>query len=272
VERKEVSSAITVQNLCLQYNDVKVLHDLTFTVEPDDFFIIIGPNGAGKTSLLKMFFRTNRKSSGSIFLFGRELENFTRKQLSQIVAVVPQNEFVEFPFTVAETVLMGRSPHLSLMGLEKKEDLEIAEEAMRYTETSHLARRRLDQLSGGERQRVIIARAICQQPQIILLDEPTTALDPFHQLKIMDLMERLRKEKGTTIIMVSHDLNLAAMYGNSLLFLKDGAIQKHGVPSEVLTEEELSKGYGCRMLVDTHPAGDAVRVNLLPEKYCGTLN
>jgi iron complex transport system ATP-binding protein len=138
---------------------------------------------------------------------------------------------------------------------------------MEFTEVAHLAERKLYQLSGGELQRVIIARAICQQPEIILLDEPTTALDPAHQLKIMDLMEKFRREKGTTIIMVSHDLNLASMYGDRLLLLKEGSVVETGAPKSVLNKELLEESYGCRMMVDESPLGQAARVTPIPDKY-----
>lgn len=259
--------AVTVKNLFLKYRRGQVLRDLSFAITSGEFFIIIGPNGAGKTSLLKIFSRLIPPTGGSVDVLGKPLAEYTRRQLSRKVAVVPQHEPFDFPFTVSETVLMGRSPHLSLLAMERPEDLRIARQAMEFTGTVHLADRRLDHLSGGERQRVIIARAICQQPEIILLDEPTTALDPAHQLMIMDLMERFRREFGTTIIMVSHDLNLAAMYADRLLLLKDGTVQRQGRPEEVLTEEEIFRGYGCRVAVDRNHLGRSVRVSLMPEKF-----
>jgi iron complex transport system ATP-binding protein len=174
---------------------------------------------------------------------------------------------VGFPFTVADTVIMGRSPHLGILGMEGENDFHIAEEAMKFTDVSHLTDRKLFQLSGGELQRVIIARAICQQPEIILLDEPTTALDPSHQLKIMDLMEKFRREHGTTIIMVSHDLNLASMYGDRVLLLKSGRVVKTGDPKSVLNKELLEDSYGCRIQIDESPLGGVARVTPIPDKY-----
>jgi len=162
---------------------------------------------------------------------------------------------------------MGRTPHLDLLGLEGKEDYSLARQAMMFTDVFHLAGRRINQLSGGELQRVIIARAICQQPRIILLDEPTTALDPAHQLKIMDLMEKFRREQGTTIIMVSHDLNLAAMYGDRLLLLKEGRVVMTGPPGSVLNGALLEEIYGCRMQVDESPVGHVARVMPVPAKF-----
>ncbi len=158
---------------------------------------------------------------------------------------------------------MGRSPHLALLELEGAEDHRLARQAMEFTEVAHLADRRLDELSGGERQRVTIARAICQGPRLILLDEPTASLDPAHQVRIMDLLEKLRREQGMTVIMVSHDLNLAAMYGGRLALMNEGRISAVGTPVEVLTVDRLEACYGCRMEVVRTGAGGLLRVHPL---------
>jgi iron complex transport system ATP-binding protein len=143
---------------------------------------------------------------------------------------------------------------------------------MAFTGVEPLAERKMDQLSGGERQRVFIARAICQEPQIILLDEPTAALDLAHQVRVMDLMEKLREEKGLTIVMVSHDINLAAMYGNRLMLLKKGQIIKMGLPAEVLTFKTLEEAYECPLLVDESPWETFQRVTLVPKKFINERN
>jgi len=197
---------------------------------------------------------------------------YSRRTLAQIMAIVPQQIEVGFPFSVKETVVMGRTPHLGILGMEGENDFFIAEEAMKFTDVLHLADRKLFQLSGGELQRVIIARAICQQPEIILLDEPTTALDPAHQLKIMDLMERFRRQHNTTIVMVSHDLNLASMYGDRLLLLKEGRVVKTGDPKTVLNKSLLEESYGCQMMVDESPLGHVARVTPVPDKYLHNLD
>jgi len=260
-------TALSVRNLSLNYVRKEVLQGLTFRVEEEEFFIIIGPNGAGKTSLLKACTGIIRPQGGEIAILGKALRHYSRRALSRILAVVPQQVPLDFPFSVSETVLMGRSPHLGLWKIEKSEDDRIAEEAMRFTDITHLAERRLDQLSSGERQRVMIARAICQQPRIIFLDEPTAALDPSHQSRILDLMERLRRTRRITIIMISHDLNLAALYGDRLLLLKEGRIEKTGSPGDVLTAEQLRKSYGCTLLVDQYPLSPVPRIATIPEKY-----
>ncbi|MBC8316472.1 MAG: heme ABC transporter ATP-binding protein [Desulfobulbaceae bacterium] len=259
-------SAVTVRDLSLSFRHTPVLRNISLEVQPGAFFMIIGPNGAGKTTLLKVLANLIASDKGNIEILGKPLSSYSKRQLAQVTAMVPQQVTTDFPFTVAETVLMGRSPHIGLLAIEGKEDVDIANQAMEFTDVAHLADRKLDQVSGGERQRVIIARAICQQTKIILLDEPTAALDPSHQLKIMDLMERLRREQQITVIMVSHDLNLAGMYGQQLLLLKNGKIEKTGTPQEVLTQEQLTSSYNCSLFVDENPITQKPRVNLVPEK------
>ena len=267
-----MNSILDIQNISLQYNGKSILDDVSLQVEKSDFFVIIGPNGAGKTSLLKIIAGLEKMQQGSVVCKGKKLADYNRRELSQVIAMVPQHVDTNFPFTVAETVIMGRTPHLGLLGLESRDDYLLAETAMKFTDIAHLADRRLDQVSGGELQRVIIARAICQQPQIVLLDEPTAALDPAHQLKVMDLMEKFRQEQGTTIIMVSHDLNLASLYGDRLLLLKEGRVMKTGTPAEVLSEQLLRESYGCEMLVDENPLGRCTRVTPVPGKYLDQQN
>ena len=262
-----MSHILDVSNISLSFRDNFILSNVSLDVSAGEFFVIIGPNGAGKTSLLKVLSGLQKAQKGTVTIKDKNILNYRRRNLSQIMAIVPQHIEVGFPFTVADTVIMGRSPHLGILGMEGENDFHIAEEAMKFTDVSHLTDRKLFQLSGGELQRVIIARAICQQPEIILLDEPTTALDPAHQLKIMDLMEKFRREHGTTIIMVSHDLNLASMYGDRVLLLKSGRVVKTGDPKSVLNKELLEDSYGCRIQVDESPLGGVARVTPIPDKY-----
>lgn len=259
--------AIDVQNLSHAYGDLPVLNDITFAVSKGDFFIIIGPNGSGKTTLMKVLSGILKQQNGQLEIMGRSIDTYTRRNLAQTIAFVPQTIPVDFPFTVTEIVLMGRSPYLGMLGLEQEIDLEIARQAIHFTGIEHLAHRKLEQLSGGEQQLVFVARAICQQPQVILLDEPTSSLDLAHQVRLMDLMERLKTDKGVTVVMVSHDVNLAAMYGNRLLLLNQGQIMRLGTPEEVLTFQTLEETYGCTLLVDESPLGKIPRVTLVPRKF-----
>ena len=259
-----MTSLIEIRNVSLQYGSSDVVRDVSVQIEEGEFFVIIGPNGAGKTTLLKSITGLHHLTAGEILLRQKSVTKYSRKELARSLAMVPQHINAEFPFTVAETVIMGRYPHLGLLAVEGKRDLEIAEQAMAFTEVLHLADRRLGQLSGGERQRVIIARAICQQSKVLLLDEPTASLDPAHQLRIMDLMERLRQQEQITIIMVSHDLNLASAYADRLLLLNEGRVTALGTPNEVLSGDTLEQSYGCRLHVDEHPLLGTPRVSLLP--------
>ena len=259
--------AVRLEQVTVAYGPTPVLHELSLEVPEHNFFIIIGPNSSGKTTLAKTIAGVLPCRQGRVEIFGRSLASYSRRSLARILAVVPQDVPRELPFTALEMVLLGRSPHLPLLGLEKKRDLEIAAEAMRLTDTWHLAHRRLHQLSGGERQRVIIAQALCQQPRLLLLDEPTAALDLAHQVRLMDLLEHLCREHGYTIIMISHDLNLAALYADSLALLKDGQVFRQGLPQEVLTYDQLEQVYGCVVVVQEHPVFRRPHVTLVPGRF-----
>jgi len=236
-------------------------------VATGNFFIIIGPNGSGKTTLLKVMAGILKSQTDQLEILNRPVDHYSRKALARTIAFVPQMIPVDFPFSVTEIVLMGRSPYLGMLGLEQEKDLEIAKQALTFTGVEHLAHRKLDQLSGGEQQRVFVAKAICQEPEIILLDEPTASLDLAHQVRLMDLMEKLKNERGITVVMVSHDVNLAAMYGDRLLLLDKGEIVNLGAPKEVLTFQTLEQVYGCTLLVDESPLGNCPRVTPVPRKY-----
>ncbi|MFC1859384.1 ABC transporter ATP-binding protein [Thermodesulfobacteriota bacterium] len=264
--------AIRTNGLTYAYGNREVLKRLSFSVPKGEFFIIIGPNGSGKTTLMKVVSGIEKSQKGDLEILDKPIKHYTRRDLARTVALVPQLVLEDIPFTVTEVVMMGRSPHQGVLGLEEKNDVEIARQAMVFTEIEHLGNRKLDQLSGGERQRVFIARAICQEPRIILLDEPTAALDLAHQVRVMDLMEKLKEEKGITVVMVSHDVNLAAMYGDRLLLLKDGQIVSQGNPAEVLKFDTLEEAYGCVLVVDESPLGKFPRVTCVPKKLSTARN
>jgi cobalamin transport system ATP-binding protein len=262
-----MNHAITAKNLSHSFAEDFVLKNVSFQVPKHDFFIIIGPNGSGKTTLMKTISGILKPQNGELNILNRAIDQYHRKDLARTIAFVPQMTLVDFPFTVTEIVLMGRSPYLGMLGLEGKNDLEIAHQAIAFTGLENLAHRKLDQLSGGEQQRVFIARAICQEPDIILLDEPTASLDLAYQVRIMDLMEKLKTEKGITVVMVSHDVNLAAMYADHLLLLHKGQVMCQGLPHDVITYQALEAAYGCTLLVDESPLGKSPRVTLVPRKY-----
>jgi len=257
--------AIRIHQLSCAYHRTPVLADLTFEVASGECFIVIGPNGSGKTTLIKSLAGLMPVSGGDIFLQEYPLRRHKKSHLARRIAYVAQTGTDDSPFTVQEMVLMGRAPYLGVLGVEGPADLEIARQAIAFTGLDHLADRRMGSLSGGERQRAHIARAICQQPELILLDEPTAALDLAHQIRIMDLMATLKKERGTTVVMVSHDINLAAMYADRLLLLVEGRVAACGPPEQVIDEHTLATAYGCRLLVDRSPSGPWPRVNLVPD-------
>ncbi len=258
---------IKVINLNHSFNATSVLTEVAFEVAKGEFFIITGPNGSGKTTLMKLIAAVMKKKSGDIEISGKKQETFSGKELALKTAFVPQLISSEFPFTVREVVLSGRAPHQGILGLESRKDSDIVDEALAFTDIAHLADRKIDRLSGGERQRVFIARAICQEPEIILLDEPTSALDMAHQIKVMDLMERLKTYKKTTIVMISHDINLSAMYADRMLLLKEGRVITSGKPADVLSGDYLEDVYDCKLYIDKNPFGNSPRITPVPGKF-----
>lgn len=252
--------AVEVHDLYFSYRNGRVLNGISLTVEAGEVLGIIGPNSAGKTTLLRLLSRVLIGEAGTISLYGRDLNTLTKREVARTVAVVPQEFQVAFPFTVEQVVAMGRYPHARGIGLETAEDRRATEHAMDETVTAHLAAKYLDQLSSGEKQRVVIARALAQQPQLLLLDEPTTHLDLSHQVEILGLLKRLQAERGLTIILVSHDLNAAAAVSDRLVLLKEGTVLTAGLPEEVMQPEIIEKAYGCAVWIDTDPETGKIRI------------
>lgn len=226
---------------------------------------ILGPNGSGKSTFLKLLAGLLKPRKGVISLFGDSLEQLSAREVAKRVAFVPQETLQVFPFTIAEMVLMGRSPHHGGWGgwhWEDREDREIATAAMQELDVQHLGNRFVTDVSGGERQRAVIARALAQQPQVLLLDEPTAFLDLHHQLDIAKILRRLNRERGLTVVLVSHDVNLVSQYCDTILLLHQGRIIQEGAPGAVIREEVLQEVYGCSVLVDRHPQSGLPRVSL----------
>ena len=240
-----------------------VLQDLAFRIEKGEFVGVIGPNGSGKTTLLKLLYRLLSPQQGEILLGQVPLKKMDQREIAKKIAVVPQETHLLFPFRVSEIVLTGRSPYLGHRMFESEKDLEAARKAMERTEILPLSERPIDEISGGERKRVFIARALAQEPEIILLDEPTASLDIHHQIDFLDLILNLNREKGLTIVMASHDMNIASEFCDRLLLLNQGKLFKMGSPGEVITRENIETVYGCRVWVDQNPVSGSPRISLL---------
>ena len=230
---------------------------LSLAIGARDFLGLIGPNGSGKTSLLRLLSGTLRPSAGEVRLEGRSIHSFRPRERAQRLAVVPQESRILFNFTVMEMVLMGRSPHLGLLGLEGSHDRAIARRALEEMDLGDREETPLRELSSGERQRALVARALAQEPAILLLDEATAFLDLKHRLQIGEILSRLNREQGLTIMAISHDLNMAARYSSRLALLKQGRLVADGTPAEVLTPDQVRAVYETEVRIEIDPASGA---------------
>jgi len=251
---------LEIRGVSFSYESTPILKDVTFSVGQGEFLGVMGPNGSGKTTLLRCMCKVLEPRVGTVLIDGRDLRRFTRDEIAKTVGVVPQIPTVDAAFTVFEIVLMGRASHIGRFGAESARDLEVVEEALKMTDTLHLADRTFDELSGGERQRVIIARALAQEPRVLLLDEPTVHLDIKYQLELLELIERLNKQIGIVIVAVFHDLNLASQHCDSIILLHNGRIEAIGAPERVLTPESIRRIYGVDVVVKRHPVTNALHV------------
>lgn len=225
---------------------------MSFAVKEGDFVGILGPNGSGKTTLLKSISRVLKPHKGTILLDGADIYSLKGVEVARQMAVVPQDSAIGFSFAALDVVLMGRNPHMTRFQMESAKDVTIARKVMQLTNTWHLAERPINELSGGERQRVIIARALAQEPKVLLLDEPMTHLDISNQLEIMDLVKDLCVKEGLVVLAVFHDLNLAARYCTSALLLKNCRIFSAGSLDVVLTSENIKNVFRVDAIVQKH--------------------
>lgn len=232
-------TSLEVKDFRYLYDKHVVLDGIDVSVVEGEVLGILGPNGCGKTTLLRNLNKNLSPKGGCILLDGTDMEELQKKDIAKKIAVVPQTNEVHFAFTVRDIVSMGRMPFQGLMAGSSKEDEEIIDEAIRKTGLTHLANRHINTMSGGERQRVIIARAIAQTPRILLMDEPTLHLDISMQFDALNLVHRLSKEMGLTIVIVSHDLPMVARYCDRIIMLHDHKIHAIGKPEEVLTPENM---------------------------------
>jgi iron complex transport system ATP-binding protein len=234
--------------------DAFSLAGVSFAIEAGEVFGVIGPNSAGKTTLLRLLTRVLSPGRGEVRLDGRPVHELAHAELARRVAVVPQDAPRPFPFSVEQLVLMGRYPHGPERFFESGQDRAFASAAMRATGVAHLAALPLEQLSGGERQRAMLARALAQQPKLLVLDEPTSHLDLKYQAETAALLRRVNAEQGMTVLLVSHDLNLAAEVCDRLLLLGGGRVARVGAPADVLRRETLEAVFGCAVVVSVNRA------------------
>jgi iron complex transport system ATP-binding protein len=237
----------------------------SFEVAQGEIMALVGPNSSGKTTLLRLLSKVHAPARGEIRFRGKPLGGVGRPALAREVAVVPQEEALAFSVSVEELVLMGRFPRATGRLFEGPEDLARAREAMALAGILDLADHPVDALAGGERQRVLLARALAQEPRVLLLDEPTSHLDLWHQRHLVGLLRRLNRERGMTVVFVSHDLNLAGDLAHRLLLLSGGRVVRLGQPGEVLDEAVLEMAYGCPVWVERlSPAGRPVVLGVRP--------
>lgn len=239
-----MSSVLEVKNLYFNYGNSQILKDINLNISEGSFLSILGPNGSGKTTLLKNICNLLKPRQGEILVKDIGLNSISYKELAKIMAVVHQGDNVNFDFTVHDIVLMGRYPYQKRFQSESQYSLDIVKRVMEDTETWELKEKSINEISGGERQRVMIARALSQEPEILLLDEPISHLDINHQINILNLCRRLNKKKGITIIMTLHDINLAGRYSDYILLLEHGKIRDLDIPRRVLTAENIKDVYG----------------------------
>ena len=254
---------LNMEKVSFRYGDAWVVRDLSFQVEAGEILGVMGPNASGKTTLLRLMDGIIRPQKGTVFLNGEDLMRMGRRKIARQIGVVAQENTVLYAFTALEVVLMGRSAHLPRMGFEGRKDREIAIRSLERTGCGQLSERPVNELSGGERQRVLIARALAQEPRVLLLDEPTVYLDLTHQMEFLDLLVRLHHDEGITIVWVSHDLNLASMICQRLILLKTGRIHALGHPEQVLTESNVAQVFDRPVMVDRNPQQGTPRITPL---------
>ena len=247
-------STVTLSNVSVGYGDQLVLRGINLAARAGEIVAVVGPNGVGKSTLIRAVSGTLSIDAGSIQLDDVDLPALRPAERARLIAVVPQAANLPEAFTVSEIVLMGRTPHLPLWGRESRRDCRVAWDAMCRTDLEEIADRRVGELSGGERQRVVVARALAQEPRVLLMDEATAHLDLKHQVTTLELVRTLARDSGLTVIATLHDLNQVALFADRVALLADGKVRVAGLPAEVLTSANLSEVYDLPVEVMTDPA------------------
>ena len=250
------STALHVKDVSVGYGERTVLDTLNVDIKRGAVTSIVGPNGCGKSTLLRTMSRLLNPTKGEIVLDGKSIHDIPTRKLATQLGLLPQTPIAPDGIVVADLVGRGRTPHQGILGRWSQQDYDIVAEALETTGISDLAERSIDELSGGQRQRVWIAMALAQRTETLLLDEPTTYLDVKHQLDVLDLLTELNRDRGTTIVMVLHDLNLAARYSDELVAVSGGKVFAHGHPREVITKENVKSVFGIDSVIITDPVSD----------------
>ena len=244
---------LSVENLTCAYDGQIVLKDLCLAARPGQVLALIGPNGVGKSTLMRAMARLLRPRQGRVLLADQDLWRATPRSIARQLALAPQTNGIEWPVTVEQAVALGRAPHRGWLLPFTGKDRAVIERALEQTGLGDLRERLVTELSGGEQKRVVLARVLAQEPQILLLDEPTSHLDLKYQSEILGLVQRLAHQEGLTVIISLHDLNLAALYADQLALLGEGKLLIVGSPDEVLTAERLTQVYDVPVVVTQHP-------------------
>ncbi len=240
-------NALNITNLGFGYGKADVIKNVGLSVSRGEFVGIIGPNGSGKSTLIKLMTGFLKPREGKVSLFGRDLKKINRRQGAKIAAVVPQELNFHFPYKVEDFVLMGRHPYQGLARTETDEDRKITRTAMKETGVHHLRGRSVLELSGGEKQRVILAASLAQSTRLLFLDEPTSSLDLHYQIEIYSILKQMNRASGLTVVAVTHDLNLGALFCERLVLLADGKISADGPPEDIITPDTISRYFNVNV-------------------------
>jgi iron complex transport system ATP-binding protein len=241
---------LIIEDISFSYKEKPVLENVGLQVIKGEIIGILGPNGCGKTTLLKLLNRNLHPKAGKVMMEGTDLEKISKRRIARHIAVVPQSNEIRFAFSVRDIVTMGRMPFLDRFQGESSDDMAIVDEAMAKTSITAFADRPINTMSGGERQRVIIARALAQRPEIILLDEPTLHLDINHQFEVLELMKKLSDEEDLTVVIVSHDLPMVVKYCDRIVLIHDHKVFAIGTPEEVLTKENMKVVFNINAVLE----------------------
>lgn len=255
------ATAVRCSGLGVEIDDRALLHDIDLTVTVGEWISIIGPNGAGKSTLLRSIAGV-QAHAGEIDVVGQSSAQLSTRERAKLLAWVPQTPVIPAGMRVLDYVLLGRTPHLSPLGGESTADVELARAMLEQLDITDFGARFVSTLSGGERQRVLLARALCQQTPLVLLDEPTTALDIGHQQDVLELLEAIRSDGGRTLVTTMHDLTLAGQYADRLVLLDGGEIVAEGSAADVLTEDNIKRHYGAEVAIDN----DDGHITVMPRR------